>query len=605
MTCTDVRHCLVVVTCYPHVLLELQAMEEGSHSFLLQDTCTVSLKEMAEDERKEMLHHFVSDLPMTQQEKHALVERVLKDDISGATFPWCCARLVQRLHNSSLDDPSDVFTCPAESYVTLLHRMLMDPTHGETVAALLCLTMMGLSDFYDNQINAQRTLSELGFRILSADCLEKTASFLKNFILSEDYRTFYSRVLYDAAGLALGRSHRLPVLLKNNVHLMERILTDITKGKLFEISQYLSLQSELFLEALEKYNRTRNNGEIQLEQAVDSVHGLSLLYWSVWTGCDWLIDLCVDISIKDGKIPPGLLQKDDACRLEFGNKQVYLALRLLTDTQVSQIDSEGNTLLHVAAEAGEKDVVEVVVRSGASLTVRNNNNLTPYQVAQGRNRGKTVMGIGNDQKTILKACEDGDIVTVKVLLCCGVSVDARDSDDRTTLLAACQGGHTDLVSLLLEVGTDKLIDYNAIQLACENGLEDIVILFIKHGVDHHRDSPLHVACSEGNTQCVSVLLDYGADINCTSYLRRSPLHNACQDGKTDIAGLLLDRGADINALEYYGETPLMLAVRSQSAETVALLLQHGANPNIMNTYCETPLHLASHYGITEIYSAGN
>nr|KAG5701696.1 hypothetical protein BaRGS_004298 [Batillaria attramentaria] len=41
----------------------------------------------------------------------------------------------------------------------------------------------------------------------------------------------------------------------------------------------------------------------------------------------------------------------------------YLALRLLADRQVDERDEEGNTLLHVAADTGDLDVVKIAVKS--------------------------------------------------------------------------------------------------------------------------------------------------------------------------------------------------------------------------------------------------
>ncbi|PVD21592.1 hypothetical protein C0Q70_17390 [Pomacea canaliculata] len=715
MELTDTGQCLVVVTCYPHVLLELQALEKGSHSFLLQDTCTVSLKEMAEDERKEMLYDFLSGVDMMQHEKHALVERVLKDDISGATFPWCCARLVQRLHNSSLDDPSDVFTCPAESYVTLLHRMLMDPTHGETVAALLCLTMMGLSGFLHNQQRTEKALKDLGFRGLSSHLLEKNASFLKNTFLSDDCSTFSSRVLYDAVGLAFGRSHYLPALIKicdmkflamyvgvgeehhesfvtismnspHIVHLMERILSSTAGSRLLEVTQYLSLQSKEFLCKLEEYSRSKKTGIRQLVKSVDTVHKLPLLYWSAWTGCDWLVNWCLDISIKEGMVRPSLLEsafvwalaqrrkcqkttprddcrliqavmlfqlecdnkvadiklpfpdksllseqfkvvydevtsctnlfylgdqsllippstltmdrKGESLHLKFGSKQVYLALRLLSDTLVSQVDSKGNTLLHVAAEAGDEDVVDIVVRSGASLTARNNINLTPPQVAQRPNTGEKLNRCFRESSGMHKACETGDIVTVKRLLCCGAGVEDKGDKDGTPLHAACLGGHTDIVSLLLELGVNvHAVDRNrstALHVACDKGRKDIASLLIKHGGDVHVTdtagrTPLHAACRHGNKKCASLLLAHGSDIEKRDNHGKTSLFLACSFGHTELVEMLIDSGSDLSVGLRNGVTPLHKAAVQGDVNIVELLTARGARLDAVDDDGRTPL----------------
>nr|KAG5705803.1 hypothetical protein BaRGS_027462 [Batillaria attramentaria] len=58
----------------------------------------------------------------------------------------------------------------------------------------------------------------------------------------------------------------------------------------------------------------------------------------------------------------------------------HMALRLLADREVDEADDEGNTLLHVAAGVGVVDAVTVAVKSGASLTARNNTGHTPPEL---------------------------------------------------------------------------------------------------------------------------------------------------------------------------------------------------------------------------------
>ena len=80
-------------------------------------------------------------------------------------------------------------------------------------------------------------------------------------------------------------------------------------------------------------------------------------------------------------IPATLLSvtvTEDAVSVELPSQHWYLALRLLADREVDETDDDGNTLLHLAADSGQLDAIQLAVKSGASLVVENNEGQTPF-----------------------------------------------------------------------------------------------------------------------------------------------------------------------------------------------------------------------------------
>mmetsp|Transcript_11590 Transcript_11590/g.19864 ORF Transcript_11590/g.19864 Transcript_11590/m.19864 type:complete len:246 (-) Transcript_11590:244-981(-) len=71
-------------------------------------------------------------------------------------------------------------------------------------------------------------------------------------------------------------------------------------------------------------------------------------------------------------------------------------------------------------------------------------------------------------------------------------------------------------------------------------------------------------------------LNYGADIDFPSYLGETPLHIACRNGNVRLVCLLLDRGAKVDLKDTAGNTPFHLSCCRQEMDIAKLLLRRGA-----------------------------
>nr|KAG5701699.1 hypothetical protein BaRGS_004301 [Batillaria attramentaria] len=423
----------------------------------------------SEEVKTAMIKFHLHELHLDTPEQDALMTEILQKDVSGAAFPWCCRQMVKEWQ--SVADSTVFFAAPAEAHVPFLQHMLRDPEHGETMAVVMSLTMLGLGRFLHDPYRVQTQLEELGFRDSSNYRIEEYSDVLKEFILHKTESSFEGRVWYDAAGLALGRSFSLPILLKvcdakflvqhvrtketatefsvtigpspdDRQLLMQTMYEHMASGRLPELCQHPSLHCPQFLQEFDTFCRANKNHVQRLVSAVDTVHRKPLLY-------------CMEVKSSDDA---------DKVHVVVPSKQWYLVLRLLADRQVDERDEEGNTLLHVAADTGDLDVVKIAVKSGASLTARNNKGQNPPQLAANRKkRDKKKTWTSYDCINGLhKACRSGDQNTVKVLLCSSVSVNDMDMIGRTPLHVACETGETDIATLLISLDAGVSVKDNAL-----------------------------------------------------------------------------------------------------------------------------------------------
>ena len=491
----------LVLTFYPDVLRELQQLERGSRSPLLDPSVVVNMPDTLDRDGKEKLLNFhLEELRLEHDAQRHLVEKILQKDDSGPVFPWCCDHLVHSRQSS--DDPTAVFTVPAKAYVPLLTRMLNDPDHSETFAAVLALAMKGLGGSLRDSRRVQPHLRELCFHDYSEYRLEEHADKLKGSILAEGGHGVVSRVLYDAAGLALGRSFSLPVLLKvcdnqflvdyvcterleffvyvrhgdSEFRLLQQRLTD-PRGSMptsllrwWQQQPYMSdgvlkrffallllpksedhagLRTKSFLDELKKLRcqplKTKVKVALPLRgpprsnEARHQESGLKKTHLLQPHGVCYLDNPSLPIPDKLLSTAIG----EDEVSVELSSQHWKLVLRLLADREVDETDSNGNTLLHLAAETGERQIVDIAVRSGASVTFNNNKGLTPNQLAQRRRERRTHVKSSYDN-----SCKDLHKARVKVALC-----DKGDNNE-TPLHSACCAGQLGVASLLVQLGAD-------------------------------------------------------------------------------------------------------------------------------------------------------
>lgn len=94
---------------------------------------------------------------------------------------------------------------------------------------------------------------------------------------------------------------------------------------------------------------------------------------------------------------------------------------------------------------------------------------------------------------------------------------------------------------------------------------------------------LHQCAHSGDVQSLKDLLASGIDPDARSSSGWTAFHEAAVAGQTECVALLLDAGADVEAVvtevNVYGTTGLALAIMNGRTDTVDLLIRRGADIN--------------------------
>ncbi|MCJ1391347.1 hypothetical protein MMC18_004210 [Xylographa bjoerkii] len=144
-----------------------------------------------------------------------------------------------------------------------------------------------------------------------------------------------------------------------------------------------------------------------------------------------------------------------------------------------------------------------------------------------------------------------------------------------------------------------------LRLYAYHGFSSLTQMYLETGIDPNHssctycDTPINIAATRGNSECVALLLKKGAVVNARTYgTGETPLHGACTHGSLGIAKMLLRSDPDTcNTSDLFGNTPLHFAAASGNVEILKLLIDYGADINaVTKASHETPLHLAAVHG---------
>ncbi|KAI5071106.1 hypothetical protein GOP47_0013357 [Adiantum capillus-veneris] len=178
---------------------------------------------------------------------------------------------------------------------------------------------------------------------------------------------------------------------------------------------------------------------------------------------------------------------------------------------------------------------------------------------------------------------------------------------------------------LLDRALSRRTRLSALHYTASHGQADVLLLLLAKGasvnaVNHHRQTPLMLACRNGRVSCVERFVEWEADILMFDGINgRTCLHYAAKSGHLDCVQRVLDAAQlpavaqtwgfsrFLNVRDSSGATPLHLAARFSHAAVVRLLLSKGSIVSATTTrsggsgcgFGSTPLHFAARGGSTE------
>ncbi|XP_062525122.1 ankyrin repeat domain-containing protein 17 isoform X10 [Bombyx mori] len=213
--------------------------------------------------------------------------------------------------------------------------------------------------------------------------------------------------------------------------------------------------------------------------------------------------------------------------------------------------------------------------------------------------------------SLVEACSDGDVGTVRKLLTEGRSVHETTEEGEPLLSLACSAGYYELAQVLLAMHAsveDRGIkgDCTPLMEAASAGHVDIVRLLLAHGADVNAvsgsgNTPLMYACAGGHEDCVRALLDNGANVEDHNENGHTPLMEAASAGHVGVAKILLEHGAGINThSNEFKESALTLACYKGHLDMVRFLLAAGADREHKTDEMHTALMEASMDGHVEV-----
>jgi ankyrin repeat protein len=234
--------------------------------------------------------------------------------------------------------------------------------------------------------------------------------------------------------------------------------------------------------------------------------------------------------------------------------------QMIDDGQVQDDDPhvDGVTALHVAAQGGHLEMVTLLLEAGADVAHVDDSGSTPLVLAVQGNYGEVASALvegGSDPNTPYVDDEGGshnllfDAIMVEneefalLLIQKGADISHKDEKKVTTLLQASHRGQADIVKALLE--TTSKSDF--VDDASEDGI-----------------TPLIAASSEGNVECVTLLIGHKADINAKDKDQTNALMAAAARGHLDVVTALLEAGANVNEQNSDGHTALMFAYNGKN-----------------------------------------
>ena len=300
---------------------------------------------------------------------------------------------------------------------------------------------------------------------------------------------------------------------------------------------------------------------------------------------------------------------------------------------INAVDEDGNTVLHIAAQVDDAELITYFIFKGADPELKNNDGDTPLHVAIKHGALNAAKALSAVSSTLFSRDGEGitalDLGLMKDELYYDIFIttkagELRDIEGQTIVhyfvrtrnlkgIRQCISKgipisvKDDNGKTPLDVAFENLNDEESVEIAAElimGGADEVVTEFsyfqdamLARNVNCRFDdgqTPLHLAAMYGHNAIAKYLLESDADTAVQDSSGATPLHEAVRYGNIEIARALLNSGANVNARDNLGKTPVMLIIpKDKIAETYKLLISFRADLSLKDMFGDTILHNAS------------
>ena len=294
------------------------------------------------------------------------------------------------------------------------------------------------------------------------------------------------------------------------------------------------------------------------------------------------------------------------------------------DTALPQSQSTypGCTALHIACQTHQYNIVNTLLKAGASVTKRDARKRTalhcicmteamnerpPYEIVQYLvHAGAKVMDpdLANKHPTY-HAVQSNLFGIVHFLL-------SHDDNDKVSYqaiynLMECSYLNTErwektVECLFRKVGDSKMKCILSQSLKHKTAGKDIFSLCVaagslslyhtivtlgkgEHQMNSNTDKHLHflIRSKSVDMTLLHYILERGADVNEVNNEGRTPAHVACEHNQIKVLEILFNYGANINVQDAYGWTPIHVCMMNHAEKCLTFLLQHSECVNQTTT----------------------
>ena len=302
--------------------------------------------------------------------------------------------------------------------------------------------------------------------------------------------------------------------------------------------------------------------------------------------------------------------------------------------RINEPDENGNTVLHLAAEINNTNLISFFISKGADPLLKNNKGETPLHVAiekrsfeaarilstisteslfSRNNNDSTAIDLGfqtddafydifisvpigevrdeNGQSIVHYFVRTKNLKAIQKCIEKGIPLSVKDKYDKTPLDIAFdtidEELSVDIAAELIMGGAEEVkSDFSYFQDAVSN--RNMNMRF------EDGQTPLHLAAIIGHTSIARYLLENNAETYVQDSSGATPLHEAVRYGNIDIIKLLLNAGANINAKDNLGKTPVMVIMpQDKINEIYSIMQKHNADLSEKDMYGDTVLHNAA------------